>query len=252
MSTEIKAIFFDIGGTLVSKANSPRRDLNVISKMVELVNETCTPLELEERILAGDTRYKAWRSRSFRELAPEDRWPKFLLPDLPNEVVSRNASTLQALWSESRGIKKVLPEAEATLQELAKRGYVLGTISHTSPKHLESTGVLTLFKTIIYGSEFGWRKPHPAPFLAAARQSAVLPQECAYVGDRPSRDVIGAREAGFGMVIQLKLSSESTESDPCPMQPDLVLNNLAELLGAFPGVMADLNKTGPKKIEPLL
>ena len=75
----IKAIFFDIGGTLVTKANYPRRDLTVIAQMVALLGEKCTPLELEGRILEGDAQYKTWRSRTFIELSPEDRWARFLL-----------------------------------------------------------------------------------------------------------------------------------------------------------------------------
>ena len=94
--------------------------------------------------------------------------------------------------------------------------------------------MLHLFKTLVHASQFGWRKPHPAPFLEAARLSGMLPEECAYVGDRPSRDVIGAREAGFGMVIQLSLSAEPTEVEPCPMWPDAIVEHISDLLDLFP------------------
>lgn len=234
MEHRIKAIFFDVGGTLVTKANFPRRDLAVIAQMVTLLGEKCTPLELEGRILEGDKQYKAWRSQSLVELSFEERWTRFLLPELPTDVVKQHAGQLQTLWSESRGIKKVPKETVSTLKELDARGYHLGTISHTSPKYLASAGVLPLFKTIIHASQFGWRKPHPAPFLEAARRSGMLPEECAYVGDRPSRDVIGAREAGFGMVIQLSLSTEPPEVEPCPMWPDAILHQISDLLDLLP------------------
>ena len=220
--------------------------------MVALLGETCTPLELEARIVEGDKQYKAWRSQSFIALPSVERWTRFLLPDLPSDVVKQHAAELQNLWSESRGLKKVPKETISTLKELDKRGYLLGTISHTSPKYLAASGVLPLFKTIIYASEFGRRKPHPAPFLEAARRVGVLPHECAYVGDRPSRDVIGAREAGFGMAIQLSLSSETPEVEPCPMWPDAIMQSLDELLDLFPAIkpVSDANLTS--KAEPLL
>jgi HAD superfamily hydrolase (TIGR01549 family) len=240
----IKAIFFDIGGTLVMKSKYPSRDLTKITRIAEIINEKCSPVELEERIVAGESRYKAWRSHTLTELSPEERWPRFLLSDLPQELVSRHAEELQTLWSDSRGMRIVSPETVTTLLELNKRGYVLGTISHTSPKYLESAGLLPLFKTIIHASRFGIRKPHPAPFLAAAREVGIPPQECAYVGDRPSRDVIGAREAGFGMVIQLVLTTTTPEGNPCPMQPDLILQTLEDLLDVFP-----LLKTGPTELH---
>ena len=133
MTQRIKAIFFDIGGTLVTKANFPQRDLGVISRMVQLVGESCTPLEFQNRILKGDLAYKAWRSRTLVELSPEERWTRFLLSDLPEERVRPHASSLQMLWSESRSEKKVPQKTAATLHELNRRGYILGTISHTAP-----------------------------------------------------------------------------------------------------------------------
>lgn len=252
MNHSIKAIFFDIGGTLVTKANFPQRDQAVIAQMVELLGESCTPSELEKRILEGDVRYKAWRSQTLLELSPAEKWARFLLPDLPQELIKQNASQLQLLWSESRGTRKVPEKTAATLKELDKRGYLLGTISHTSPKHLAPAGVLPLFKTLIHSPEFGIRKPHPAPFVEAARRSGMLPQECAYVGDRPSRDVIGAREAGFGMIIQLSLSADLTESDPCPMWPDIVIEQIPDLLGVFPRIEPGQTAKSSHRQEPIL
>ncbi len=248
----IKAILFDVGGTLVTKANFPTRDLNVIAKMAALVNETCTPHELAGRVLNGEREYKAWRSRSFVELPLEDRWPRFLLPDLPADLVRKHAAQLQDLWGESRGKKLIPAETVTTIDELNKRGYTLGTISHTSPKHLDGAGILSHFKTNIHAARFGWRKPHPAPFLAAAQQCEVLPEECAYVGDRPSRDVIGAREAGYGMVIQLMLSTEPPEGELCPMHADVLIHHLGELLEMFPALKQGTAKPTKGKAEPLL
>lgn len=220
--------------------------------MVDLLGEKCTPLELQNRILIGDLEYKNWRSRTLIELSPEERWTRFMLADLPDELVRKHASSLQMLWSESRGEKKVPEKTAKTLKELDKRGYYLGTISHTSPKHLAPAGVLHLFKTIILASEFGIRKPHPALFLEAARRSGVLPVECAYVGDRPSRDVIGAREAGFGMAIQLSLSDVLPEVEPCPMWPDAVVEHFSDLLDLFPPLeIAAMSNSIPLE-EPIL
>ena len=129
---------------------------------------------------------------------------------------------------------------------------MLGTISHTSPKHLAAAGVLPLFKTVIHAAEYGVRKPHPAPFLEAARRSSVLPVECAYVGDRPSRDVIGAREAGFGMVIQLSPANAIPEEEPCPMQPDVVVTHFSDLLDLFPTLKKSPANASVGKSESLL
>ena len=116
MVQTIKAIFFDIGGTLVTKANYPQRDLTVIAQMVALLDEKCTPFELQDRILAGDAAYKTWRLQTLVELSPEERWTRFLLADLPDEQVRPLSPQLQTLWSESRGVKTMPAQTVDTIK----------------------------------------------------------------------------------------------------------------------------------------
>ena len=92
-----------------------------------------------------------------------------------------------------------------------------------------------LFDITLQAADFGKRKPHPSPFISAAQALGVRPEECAYVGDRPSRDLIGAREAGIGMVIMIELQSQLQEENPCPMQADVTVSSLQEILAHFPG-----------------
>ena len=170
LDTEVKAIFFDIGGTLVEKSINPERDLSVIERMVTLLDVQCTPVELMDKISAGELEYKSWRNTNLEELSPEERWPRFLLRDHPGEFVRHHAIQLQTLWSDSRGKKWVDAETVTVIRELASRGYILGTISHTSPKYLQEAGIAELFKVSVHAAEFGRRKPHPSLFLEAARQ----------------------------------------------------------------------------------
>lgn len=50
--------------------------------------------------------------------------------------------------------------------------------------------------TVISGDTTAHAKPHPAPLLEAARQLAVAPQHCVYVGD-DERDIQAGRAAGM-------------------------------------------------------
>ena len=93
-----------------------------------------------------------------------------------------------------------------------------------------------MFTATVQAAEFGKRKPHPAPFIAAARGCGVSPDECAYVGDRPSRDVIGSREAGIGQVVIIAPPGDTREELPCPMQADILIHSLPEILDHFPKV----------------
>ncbi len=238
MANKIKAILFDIGGTLVHKQNHGYRDDKIINRMAQLLDVDLTPQELIDKISKGEGQYRSWRQRTFIELSPVERWGEYYLPDLPRGFINDNAELLQKMWSESRGKRWITRKTIATIQELSRRGYRLGTVSHTSPHYLVEAGVAKCFTTNLHSAAFGKRKPHPSIFITAARQCGASPQECAFVGDRPTRDVVGSREAGFARVILLRNESSTTEAEACPMKADEVIGNIEELLSLFPE-MAD-------------
>ena len=64
------------------------------------------------------------------------------------------------------------------------------------------TRAMPLFNTaqsIVSGDTTPHSKPHPAPLLEAARQLAVAPVRCVYVGD-DERDIVAGRAAGMPTV----------------------------------------------------
>lgn len=251
MNQNIKAIFFDIGNTLVNKVNHGYRDLSVIDEMVRFLNLNCSSEELVAKITTGEIKYKSTQSRTLADLPLEERWTKFILPDYPEDFIRNHAAQLQDRWSESRGKKWIPEETTSTLRELSNRGYILGTISHTSPKYLQESSIGELFHTNIHAAKFGRRKPHPSIFLAAARDCGVHPQACAYIGDRPSRDVVGPREAGFGKVILFQPLQAAAEKEPCPMQADKTIRNITELLDIFPPLINN-SPVKQEAVKPVL
>ena len=246
MEHNIKAILFDIGGTLLKKENNGHRDLAVIQEMVNFLETPDSAEVLCEKLSSGEAAYKSWRGNTDRELSHPERWSRFYLPGYPQEFVQQNASQLQTWWSLSRGKRWVDKAAIETLQELSKRGYILGSVSHTNPKFLQDSGLLDLFHTVIYAADFGMRKPHPAIFLAAAHECGLAPQACAYIGDRPSRDVIGAREAGLGMLITISQNGSTPDGQPCPMQADAHIHDIRDLLALFPGISCQKTSAPPE------
>ncbi len=229
----IKAILFDIGGTLIQKDNLAQRDLAVIQQIADRLGANATPEVLLQTIQAGEEEYRLWRMHTFVELPLTDKWQRFFLKDYPADLVRDHAETFQALWRQSRGKRWIAPRAIDTLKELSARGYTLATVSHTTPEPLQNLEDDHLFRTHLHATEYGKRKPHPSIFLEAAHACEALPAECAYVGDRPSRDVIGSREAGMGKVILVENEYSTHESEPCPMQADAVINDITQLLDLF-------------------
>ncbi len=80
-------------------------------------------------------------------------------------------------------------------------------------------------------SNFGWRKPNERIFLETARLLDVAPAECVYVGDTISRDISGARRAGYGLAIQIEsfLTAKADKATDVA-QPDAVVRNLMDIV----------------------
>jgi putative hydrolase of the HAD superfamily len=66
-------------------------------------------------------------------------------------------------------------------------------------RKLAALALSDAFDVLVFSDEFGreFRKPHPAPFLAALERLGVSAGGAVYVGDRPDKDVAGA--GGVGM-----------------------------------------------------
>ena len=134
----------------------------------------------------------------------------------------------------SRGI------GAATARLAAQRGYALGIIANTIteaeiPNWLEADGLAKYFKTVVLSSKIGLRKPNPEIFWEAARRVGADPSRCAYIGDNPNYDVLGARGAGFGLTI-LMMDAASLAKHPLTNenQPDYMIREFREVLDIFP------------------
>jgi FMN phosphatase YigB (HAD superfamily) len=126
------------------------------------------------------------------------------------------------------------------LNELQRRGYILGIISNLIgtreiPEWLETENFASYFKSVVLSSVYGKRKPDPSIYIEAARIAGVEPSRCVYVADNLKRDVTGTRAAGFGMVIIMispqELAEATITDENCP---DKIIHKFDQLLELFP------------------
>ncbi|HHU37017.1 MAG TPA: HAD family hydrolase [Treponema sp.] len=68
-------------------------------------------------------------------------------------------------------------------------------------KTLEALGVLDLFPILVGLDTTGMSKPHPEPYLTAARELGVPSNECISVGDRYDIDIAIPLELGMGGIL---------------------------------------------------
>lgn len=245
MTAEIDAIFIDLGNTLRILIKDEQHQASAREKIATLIGAAQPPDNLCELI---DERYKVYRKWAFQtriEATEEALWTKWLLPDYPYAQIAPIATELTFQYRQTMGRRVVQPDAREVIEELERRGYKLGIISNVITSHeiqdwLEADDFSKYFKSVVLSSLFHHRKPDPKIYWEAARRIGVTPARCVYVGDNPSRDVVGTRNAGFGMVIIL-MDRQAFENDPpCgENKPDAVIHEFRQLLDLFPAKSLD-------------
>ena len=129
------------------------------------------------------------------------------------------------------------PDAHDTIEELARRGYLMALLSNADEDFLQSALSRARLRFSIIQSSESIRayKPHRAIFAALCARASCEPNEVLYVGDSANADVSGAQNAG------LRTAWVRRDERPYPERsapPDLTIDQLAELLPMLPGVPA--------------
>lgn len=90
------------------------------------------------------------------------------------------------------------------LDQLKDRGVVLGVISNWDsrlPEILENMGLARHFDFILASTVVGSAKPDGKIFQEALQHSGVLAHEACHIGDEPATDIQGAQDAGIHPIL---------------------------------------------------
>jgi putative hydrolase of the HAD superfamily len=185
----IRSILFDLDGTLLDRHKSL---LNFISDQYERIINEFQHVDKErylQRFIELDSRGYVWKDKVYQELIKE-----FDLSLDWNDLLSDykiGFSTHVASF----------PNTIEILERLKKRGYRLGMITNGfgdfQSRNIQALGISEYFEVILISELEGIRKPDPAIFLRAAEKMNLLPEECVYVGDHPTNDVIASKDVGM-------------------------------------------------------
>jgi putative hydrolase of the HAD superfamily len=242
-SEQIRAVIFDMGGTLEDLYYDDDIRLRATPGIQAILAGHGLDARLEvarlyDMIAAGLRTYQDWREASEVELPSARVWSEFVFGDrgFPAERLAEISEKLSFFYDTNYYVRAMRPDVPVTLARLKSAGFQLGVISNVVslgqvPHNLHAYGLDHYFEVVVTSSGFGYRKPSPRIFWEAARQLDLPPAACAYVGDTISRDVAGARRAGYGLSIQIKsfLTSRSDrESDV--EAPDAVVRTLEEVV----------------------
>jgi len=192
----IRAVLFDLGGTLVRTTEIPK----VYKRILEAHG---IKRSLREISVAHEETEK---TLDIQELATlfEEYWIRWNLQILKRLRIRNNAKTLaqtiaEQWWDYSE--IRLYPDVMGTLKQLRDMGLKIGLITNGLESDyreiLRKTGLSNFFDVTVGIDTVGKMKPHEDIFLYAVKRLGVLPTETLFVGDRLKEDYKGSRKAGL-------------------------------------------------------
>lgn len=239
----ITSVLFDMGGTLEDifvDAQSEAKAIETLHDM--LVSYDLPPQvsleELKGRVDEGWKEYGKYRDSCDVELKPIEIWCDYVLKEFgfPREKLAPHCEEIAHMWEITHYHRSLRPRVAEMLDGLKGMGLKLGIISNTAALYqvfdiLEEYGIRDYFQDVTLSSVTGMRKPAPDIFQVAMRQLQSKPEECVYVGDTVSRDIIGSKRAGFAKAIQIcsQLTKEKDHGIHREFEPDYMVEDIYQV-----------------------
>jgi len=214
-------------------------------------------------IESGLAAWRSWKNSKSRPYAPRDVshvefWSDFVAADWPGrarDVVQTNASLLCYRLGELEADRALRPGSADLLRFADENGVLVGVVSNSLCGQVhrdaaEQSGAAPYLGVQIYSDECLVRKPNPEMIYLAARALDVRVERCWYVGDTIDRDVLCGHRAGVGCSVLMV--GEDTYDIPYKVraEPDLVVQDVPELLLALRSLMAAPPAIGASRSEP--
>ena len=167
----IRAVFFDYGGVIQrTEFQAPRQQL---AERFSMDYD-----DIDKLVFGGESAQRA----SVGEIGEDVHWSQVL------KRLKQPASELQTIKDEFFGGDVVDHEMVEFIRSLRGRFHV-GLISNAwdgMRPHLERTGLIELFETVIISAEVGVMKPEARIYHLALEQAQVKAGEAVFVDDMPA------------------------------------------------------------------
>lgn len=179
----LKAVFFDIGYTLVDETRQWREWAAWLGVPIEKFEAT------QREVIARNEHHR----RVFEILKPGF--------DLKQERAARAAAGKPDVYTAA----DLYPDALPCLRELKRLGYLIGLAGNQPETAETALHAMNVPADIIASSaRWGVEKPSHAFFHRIIEESRCAASEIAYVGDRLDNDVLPARECGLMSIFLIR------------------------------------------------
>jgi putative hydrolase of the HAD superfamily len=219
----IKAVFFDLDGTLLDRDASVK---SFIDDQYDRLKKWVGDIPKEvfiSRFIKLDDRGYVWKDRVYQQLVKEFKieglsWDTFL-QDYEN-CFKQSCVPFENLKSMLSGLKH--------------NSYSLGMITNGKGRfqmdNIEALGIKQYFDVILISEWEGVKKPDPLIFKRAMKNLNVLPHESVYIGDHPKNDVEASKQVGMTGIWK-------RDSFVGNFETELIIDELSEI----PGLIKNIN-----------
>jgi beta-phosphoglucomutase len=162
-----------------------------------------------------------------------ENWRKTLRGFLKGADIKPTKKMFDGIFARRKKIFKksfrrfIFKGAKEALICLKRKGYILGLVTGTPSKEVKKIlppSMYRLFGCIVAGDEVKKGKPHPEPYLSAAKRMEVKPSECVVVENAPF-GVESAKKADmFCVAITTGLTKEYLKG------ADIIVDDLADMV----------------------
>ncbi|MCJ7435219.1 MAG: HAD-IA family hydrolase [Anaerolineales bacterium] len=238
MSHLIRAILFDLGGTLMF-ARGAWDSTHERADMALTESLQAHGLNLDSKTFASRFRerlhaYYSQRDKELYETTYMSVLEEMLMDDGHKNITGAGArSALDAMFAVTQSNWTLEEDTIPTLTQLESSGYRMGLISNAGDHKdvlqlVEHFDLRRFFDFVLTSAACYYRKPHPRIFELALAHWNIPASEAIMVGDTLEADIMGAQKAGL-LGIWITRRAQPNADDLQRIKPDFSLRGLNEL-----------------------
>lgn len=203
----IKAVLFDLYGTLIN-IRTDEGDITtyeILSRYLKYHSVFISPEFLKKTYFEMVQQYLSKSKEPYPEVDVYkiffDIMHTYGRKKYPSSVVIDVSMLFRSLT-----IRKFEPFDDIyDVLDLISRKYKIALISDaqwvfTEPE-IKMLGLERFFKYRFLSSRYGYKKPDKRLFYTAMKKLDIEPDEAVYIGDNPSRDLVGAKSSGMKFLL---------------------------------------------------
>jgi putative hydrolase of the HAD superfamily len=204
----IKAVFFDVGNTLLHTAQSTAKTCRrVLAAHGHDLSLATVKAAMRQADIQHMARYHALHDDWAQPHTIQALWLNYyrqVFDQLGLYDEDQQLSHELIAWYGQPTAWQPFPEVRSVLERLHDHGLCVGAVSdwaQTLPRILHAHDLSRFLDFVLCSGAIGFAKPSPQLYRLALQRAGVQPHEAIHVGDSYYADVRGARAAGIHPVL---------------------------------------------------